>query len=258
LILSQLLFSLVESRQNFNFKKVAVFGDSLSDNGNAYKLTNQTWPLSTYYKGRFSNGKVWPDYLKSALGVPVFDGAYGSGTTDSTAIQGATGPNSNIPVPGAVQQINKYFKKNKKEDFSKTVFVVWVGVNDYFFSNFEADPNAVVKRIKGISSTLYKKGARKIILGNIFPVVNLPYLSVVNNQTFSSFAISQATLHNKLIKELVKSFAKDHAGSIQLMDAYSTFENIFTHQKKYGIANITTNCLDVSSGVSCSNLSPDS
>ena len=39
---------------------IIVFGDSLSDTGNAFEATGHGEPPSTpYFDGRFSNGPVW-------------------------------------------------------------------------------------------------------------------------------------------------------------------------------------------------------
>jgi len=231
-------------------KKIAVFGDSLSDDGNVYQLTNRTYPPTPpYYQGRFTNGKVWLDYVRSKLGVKTFNGAYGTGSTDSSVVQGRTGPDLTIPTPGVVQQISKFIKNNSKKIFQETTFVVWAGGNDYFFSNFEQTPALVVNRIKKIASTLYKQGARDIIIGNLIPLNALPYVTTMNNQTFTAFVASTVVEHNRLLKQAVKNFANDHAGSIKLMDVYSTIQNILTRPSKFGIVNITSECLDESTEV---------
>lgn len=51
----------IHSCKQATIKHLAVFGDSVSDNGNVYKLTDKQWPPAKYYKGRFSNGPVWAE-----------------------------------------------------------------------------------------------------------------------------------------------------------------------------------------------------
>ena len=44
------------------FDQIVFFGDSLSDNGNLYKLFYKILPKSPpYYNGRFSNGPTWAE-----------------------------------------------------------------------------------------------------------------------------------------------------------------------------------------------------
>ena len=83
-----------------SLQEIVVFGDSISDNGvclecqpqyldgslfpknigNAFKLTNGTWPADpAYFKGHFSNGPVWVEDLAETLGVKLNDFAIGGG-----------------------------------------------------------------------------------------------------------------------------------------------------------------------------------
>lgn len=67
------------------YKDLVIFGDSLSDSGNVYRLSNKTWPISAYYNGVFSNGPVWDQDIAD---VKLHNFAYGSATSDSNYIQG--------------------------------------------------------------------------------------------------------------------------------------------------------------------------
>ncbi|KAF9082849.1 hypothetical protein BGX23_012025 [Mortierella sp. AD031] len=44
------------------FDNLLVFGDSYSDIGNVYKLSNHAWPIAAYNQGRFTNGLVWSEH----------------------------------------------------------------------------------------------------------------------------------------------------------------------------------------------------
>lgn len=55
------------SNGNCHFDNLLVFGDSYSDIGNVYKLSNKAWPLKTYDHGRFSNGPVWSEHVCPSL-----------------------------------------------------------------------------------------------------------------------------------------------------------------------------------------------
>src|SRR4029079_65507 len=44
--------------------KIVILGDSLSDNGNVFKLLFKIIPkCPPYYEGRFTNGPVWAEYF---------------------------------------------------------------------------------------------------------------------------------------------------------------------------------------------------
>src|SRR5699024_3470894 len=78
-----------------SYSQLYVFGDSLSDVGNIYELTDHNVPVSPpYAQGRFTNGKVWVQYLAEDLGLgPVTaslnggnDFAYGAAQTGQTIV----------------------------------------------------------------------------------------------------------------------------------------------------------------------------
>jgi GDSL-like Lipase/Acylhydrolase len=48
---------------------LVFFGDSLTDNGNLFKLTQGTLPDTPWWKGRFSNGPTYAEQLPGLLGV---------------------------------------------------------------------------------------------------------------------------------------------------------------------------------------------
>jgi phospholipase/lecithinase/hemolysin len=48
-----------------HIENLVVFGDSFSDFGNVYKLSNKTWPLASYDHGRFSNGPIWSEHVRN-------------------------------------------------------------------------------------------------------------------------------------------------------------------------------------------------
>ncbi|KAJ3047445.1 hypothetical protein HK097_011526, partial [Rhizophlyctis rosea] len=91
------------------YSHVVAFGDSWTDTGNTYKLTNGTWPLvPPYHQGRFSDGPVWSEYLAKALKARLINQAYGGATTNSSLVQGYTGANSTIPVPSVSTQLTTH------------------------------------------------------------------------------------------------------------------------------------------------------
>lgn len=49
------------------FTSSYFFGDSLNDNGNLFAFTAGAQPPAPYFNGRFSNGPVFPEYLRSDL-----------------------------------------------------------------------------------------------------------------------------------------------------------------------------------------------
>ena len=89
-----------------SFSNIYVYGDSLSDSGNAFLATRgeEASPLDGYYEGRFSNGPNFADYISSALTGTLATPALLGGT--NFAVGGATAATiSGTRSPSFIQQI---------------------------------------------------------------------------------------------------------------------------------------------------------
>ncbi|CAD6903265.1 unnamed protein product [Tilletia controversa] len=175
-----------------HFGTVVAFGDSLSDNGNVYRLTNRTWPADkAYYKGRFSNGKTWVENLAKDIGVLLHPGggpadlldlAYGGATVNNSRIQGLTGYNSTIPVPSVLGQVRTYLKSSSKGSISRSLFVISGGSNDAFFGLGGPIAPEELARLTAAdlltaSRRLYKAGARYFLIPGVAALQSIPYVN---------------------------------------------------------------------------------
>ena len=85
---------------------LVVFGDSLSDAGNAFALSGGLFPPSPPYAERFSNGPVAAEYLAGHLGVPLTRSS--AGGTDFAVAGATTGLlnyNFEVNFPAGINQI---------------------------------------------------------------------------------------------------------------------------------------------------------
>ena len=140
------------------FNQIVFFGDSLSDTGNVYKLTNHKWPIvPPYYKGRFCNAPNWVDRLKVNKKSNY---AYGGATTDSNFVQGYTNQNT-VPVPGVRQQIATYLNNINKNTmgYTRSLYIIWAGGNDFVY-NKTVTPVRVVASLMNAVQDLLTVGAR--------------------------------------------------------------------------------------------------
>ncbi|KAE8208237.1 hypothetical protein CF327_g7143 [Tilletia walkeri] len=174
-----------------HFGSVVVFGDSLSDNGNVFRLTNHTWPEDkAYYRGRFSNGPVWIEQLAKEIGLllhptrgtsaDLLDLAYGGATVNNSRIQGYTGYQSTIPVPSVLSQVRTYLKSSSKRSISRSLFVVTGGSNDAFFGLGGPVAPEELARLTAAdlltaSRRLYKAGARYFLIPGVPTLQSIPY-----------------------------------------------------------------------------------
>ncbi|CAF4162295.1 unnamed protein product, partial [Adineta steineri] len=169
--------SVINVRLNL-FDKIIVFGDSNTDGGNVYKLTNNTWPITPpYYQGRFTNGPNWFDRLNASSKSNY---AYGGATTDNNFVKGYTKLNL-VLVPGIRQQIASYFNDtlNTTINFNRTMYILWAGGND-FIANSSITVSSLTNSFMNSVRDLLKFGAKNILIFNQAPIQVYPYFSRQN------------------------------------------------------------------------------
>ena len=159
-----------------SFSSLVVFGDSFSDNGNEYQLSNQTWPVDpAYFGGRFSNGLVWNEVLAQNLSIPLHNYAYGGATTSNALVQGYSGAKSTLAVPSIDEQVNQYLQSVPPDaPLESSLFTFLGGANDVLFdSNITAIQSVGV--ISGVITQLRNKGAENFLILNYPDLSTLPY-----------------------------------------------------------------------------------
>lgn len=93
-----------------SFKELLVFGDSLSDVGNYYIVSENSSPKEPYYEGRFSNGPLWIEVFAEEMGFPAVKPSLAGGM--NYAYGGArTGNGEREGKPDIGAQIDEYLKK---------------------------------------------------------------------------------------------------------------------------------------------------
>ena len=224
--------SSVQSSQQIN--QIYVFGDSLSDVGNIFRSTGGVYPPNPpYFQGRYSNGRVWVEYLAEKL-------ALNPKQTTNFAYGGAmTGRIRNNGIPGLLTQVET-FTKSQKDINQNALYVIWSGANDYIYG--AADSATPVRNISSAIELLASSGARKILVANLPDLGNLP--ATRNNA--SSQALSTLTnAHNQgLDKALVGLHQKFDAIQIGEVDVNSLYRDAISNPGKYGFTNVTSACLN--------------
>ncbi|KAF8524476.1 GDSL lipase/esterase [Gautieria morchelliformis] len=221
--------------------KIVAFGDSLSDNGTgAWTVSNHTWPRNEAYFGhRFSNGPVWVEVLAERLGMELVDNAVGGATSNNSVVQGATGPNSSIPVPSAVDQVAKYFNTHKVGPGD--IFVIMIGANDALFKLSVDD---VTPAVSSIIKSLYEKGGEKFLVVSYPNLGRLPLRAFSNNATSDTLEKLSFTLQRSLLN-LRYQFCRGTDIQVGFVDVYSLFLKMMLTPIDYGMdpGTIAKSCL---------------
>ncbi|HEY9599761.1 MAG TPA: SGNH/GDSL hydrolase family protein [Cyanophyceae cyanobacterium] len=175
------------------FDRLYVFGDSLSDTGNAFiatgglvNPTQATPPSPPYFPGHFSNGPIWVDDLGSKLGLTptVYASLIPGGPIPTQGINFAVGgattgefnafvPSPPFPPSGLQAQI-KTFTSLKAAGLpadSNALYTVLAGGNDFISGSM---PSESVNNVSKAVTDLYNAGARNILVGNLFDLGKTP------------------------------------------------------------------------------------
>ncbi|MBD1935237.1 MULTISPECIES: SGNH/GDSL hydrolase family protein [Cyanophyceae] len=215
-----------------NFDEIYVFGDSISDVGNAYKVTRGESPSNPpYFRGRYSNGLVWADYLAAKLKLK-------SSTETNFAFGGAKTGNSRQLPPGLLTQIETFKATHASAD-PKALYIIWAGANDYLGG--ATDSTAPVNNLSVAVKSLADAGAKNIV------VVNLPDLGKLPGTRISERSNSLNNLtqkHNSALAASLNNLRQQLSDiKITYLDVNSLFNQVVNNPEKFGFTNVTNACL---------------
>ncbi|KTD33124.1 lysophospholipase A [Legionella nautarum] len=232
------LFSL--NSYSYKFDTIVTFGDSLSDNGNLYQFIGHLIPSSPpYYEGRFSNGPVWIENLYQT---------YFTNTKPENFLDFAVGGagavlsyKENLPY-SLDAELNNYLYLHNFANKNKTLFIVWIGGNNYLNgpSNVDDITTSVVDAIGNNLKALVERG------GVMFLVVNLPDLGKTPEaaRSNSQELLTKLTLmHNQKLLDKFNALKEEYPNvSWTYFDVYSMLNQVMDSPQQYGISNITQPC----------------
>ncbi|KAJ3027587.1 UNVERIFIED_CONTAM: hypothetical protein HDU68_003520 [Siphonaria sp. JEL0065] len=242
-----------------SIKNVVAFGDSLSDNGNLFKLYGI--PPAPYWNGRFCNGPVWVEQLSEYLSnATLYDFAYAGATANVTDAVGVniTATILATSVPDIAQQLATFEKDPvaSKLDHASTLYTVFAGGNDI---NYLADQNKVpdVLSIAGsvvsMVASLVASGAKNVLLVNMPPLQSSPRLNRITSMTAQ-------------IKQIVDGYNQVLAAGVAALSTHFPEANIVINDinglltyvatpegaSVFNFANVGDVCLNSTAGTICS------
>jgi len=184
------------------FSQIVVFGDSLSDNGNTYRLTqgfaaNPMLPFpddATYVGGRQTNGRVAVEFMALHMHTPLADFAQAGATTGTVNVNddGTYAPGT-LKLAGMSTQVANYLPGPHPVVDPNALYVLWGGPNDFLSGlanpvGFDAGL-AIGTALGNLSSeaqSLYMAGARS------FLIPSMPDLGLTPRASFGGVS-AQAT-----------------------------------------------------------------
>lgn len=229
------------------YNKIVFFGDSMTDNGNLYSMVFKYMPKSPpYFNGRFSNGYVWSDrvarYFAENYSITSFNYAIGGQTAILHSVTEGFSPYT------LLISVNNYLMRTVFRDRSTTLFVIWIGANDYLRGAIDADTltNDVTDRIKAAVERLIYFGGKNFLIINIPNLAKSPYSDATSmHDILNTLSIK----HNAKLNDVVAQIQQIYADvNIQIIDVNQLLDNFFANPNKYNekyhinIKNLNTSC----------------
>jgi uncharacterized protein (TIGR03437 family) len=235
------------------FTHFAVFGDSLSDNGNvlaATTLLGAPQPVPPLYAtGEFTDGAnsvpstsaplgLWIEQLAAKMGLPVPQ-PFAKGGTNYAIGSAQTGSNpafgpGKLGVPYVTDQVNQFLTANHTAS-PNFFYTFWCGANDILAG---ADPATVVANVHANIETLVKAGGKYFFWANQPPIGEAP--QSVNTAQRAPLDAAAVTSNNAWTTAIASLLAEHPGITIVAFDAYSGTQLVLQNPSLYGFVNITS------------------
>jgi phospholipase/lecithinase/hemolysin len=236
------------------FETMIVYGDSLSDPGNLSSNTFQILlPHGIFYKGRFSNGPIWADYVQKATKWNVYNYAVSGARTFEGPFP------ERLVVSDLPEQIGESQSRLKSLDPERTLISIWIGPNNYLrnggeFEDTQGKTKSELLR-RGVDKSL--SDIRKATLSLIdqgftaFAVGTMPELGGINRspeegRTATDATLFEATrLHNSKLKRLIEDLEKQHTDiRIATFQAYEINKATYDSPETYHFTVLNKPCFE--------------
>ena len=220
-----------------------AFGDSLSDNGNLFDLTNGVFPPPPYNE-RFTDEFVTLEYL--APGLQTIADAASDSRDVGFAYGGATAAPGALP-PGFEQQIALFDARNITIGSNDLVSVLF-GANDFFnaIGNPANQNDAAVRALAATSvghvvdgaEALADRGARNFLFYTMPDLSATP--AYLNSPVAAEAALYSDAFGGDLRNALRDSLASAPEGTTYtLIDLHALLGRLIANPQAFGLSNVT-------------------
>ena len=247
------------------FARIVVFGDSLSDPGNAFALQplNNTPPNyvvddflvpgAPYARGghHFTNGPTWVEQLGKSLDLgqdvgPAFRDA--NPHAGNYAVAGARARDDGGGSENLFLQVQTFLDDVGDSAPGDALYVIEVGGNDVRDAAFAQDPSIIVAGVGGIGANigaLYQAGARKFLILNVADVGLAPSVRALG-PTAVGFVEALTLAFNAGVVGALNSppISTLQGIDIKLFDLYVATRSIHDNGTTWGLINVNDPCIE--------------
>ena len=247
------------------YSALYVFGDSLSDPGNAYVLIGQSAvppfepvPSAPYEIGdfHFSNGRTWIEYLAPRLNLrrgslPAFERPRRFG---NYAIGGSRLRPGTSPLQTFAGQVGIFFFNLRGTAPGDALYAVEFGGNDIrdaieaaftdptLATSFTILDEAVAAEAAGVSD-LYAAGARHFLVMNAPNLALVPESTTAGPDRVAAALLMSATFNTDLAEAMEDLEATLPGIDIRVFDTFALLSDITANPSIFGFDNVVDPCL---------------
>ena len=270
LAVAGILLFLATGNASAAFTNMYVFGDSLSDSGNA-KAQNLLTPYVPgitesprpgtnviggpgYYLGRVTNGLNYADVLAQSLGLSAeasLNGgtnyAYGGARTSYHIYNFALIPGAqpNPGFMGMTQQVSRYLSDHGGLADPDALYVVFGGVNNLqdMLANapFRLSMAQTITDLRQMLIALHGAGAQHFLVPNA-PDLSLTPRVRANGAAAVAGGHALSLVFNGALDAMLNGLDAQVGYDIDKLDTFSLFTDVFNNPAKFGFSNVTTPC----------------
>ncbi len=226
----------------YAYSDLIIFGDSLSDTGNAVYFFDLPSP---YYNNRISDGPLAVDHLATKLGLSTARSGHllGNITGSNYAVDGARAYGSD--TEDLDKQVDSYLDHTGNLADPAALYLVAIGGNDVRSIRTHSPAAAssqiehIAASIKLNSTRLLSRGAKTLLIANIPDIGRIP-------ETLADGTSSKASTYtrqlNLTIERDVALLRGQYQADIKLFDFYAYFAAILDQASQYGFTHTTAGC----------------
>lgn len=242
------------------YSKMVVFGDSLSDPGNAFALTGQfskrpfsLIPDAPYARGgmHFSNGKTWSEVLAKDLHLPSGPAFRNFLRFSNYAVGGARARS----VTGAdlTDQVSLYLDKHGSSADPNALYVILIGGNDIrdAIVALQSDPSGAtsgqimqqaVTSVADNLQSLAAAGAHYFLIGNAPNLAQVPAVAL-QGKPVTTVAQILSEEYNTGLQGVVSTMTQAFSLDVAHLDMYALLQSLETDPQQIGLTNVTDTCI---------------
>lgn len=214
-----------------------VFGDSLSDVGNASIATSGLVPDKNYYNGRFTNGPNYTELLAAKFNTSIKPSrSYGS----NYAFAGMKS------VAISAQVFN--YEENVTNANPDAIYIVWSGGNDLLelLQNPQTDLTIAetISHIRNAVFNLSSMGAVNILVPNQIDMSLLPRISdlAINDASITALSATLSSQFNTALTTMLDSLESEDNISTIRFDVNTLFADVIANPNTYSLINVSDAC----------------